>query len=93
MAIDQASFQLLMASIQRFIAGRLVPAEDGVEENDEVPADVVEDMKAIGLFGLAIPEEYGGVGLSMAQECADWLEATAGIAQGVGKDGFGASAD
>ena len=56
-------------SVQRFVRERLVPAEDAVEEHDEVPADIVEDMKAMGLFGLSIPEEYGGIGLSMSQEC------------------------
>jgi len=70
MGIDQDSFELLLASVQRFISERLVPAEDIVEENDEVPTDIVEDMKEMGLFGLSIPEEYGGIGLSMAQECA-----------------------
>jgi acyl-CoA dehydrogenase len=69
MAIDNESFELLLASVQRFVRERLVPAEDAVEELDEVPADIVEDMKAMGLFGLSIPEEYGGIGLSMSQEC------------------------
>ncbi|MGZ5274964.1 MAG: acyl-CoA dehydrogenase family protein [Caldimonas sp.] len=69
MAIDNESFELLLASVQRFTRERLVPAEDAVEEHDEVPADIVEDMKEMGLFGLSIPEEYGGIGLSMSQEC------------------------
>ena len=69
MAIDNESFELLLASVQRFVRERLVPAEDAVEEHDEVPADIVEDMKEMGLFGLSIPEEYGGIGLSMSQEC------------------------
>jgi acyl-CoA dehydrogenase len=43
--------------------------ENHVEEHDEVPDDIVNAMKEIGLFGLSIPEEYGGIGLSMAQEC------------------------
>ena len=69
MAIDSESFELLIASVQRFVRERLMPAEDAVEEHDEVPADIVDDMKAMGLFGLSIPEEYGGIGLSMSQEC------------------------
>jgi len=69
MAIDQDSFELMLATIQDFIRQRLVLAEDIVEESDEVPADIVEEMKTLGLFGLSIPEEYGGIGLSMAQEC------------------------
>ncbi|KDB07780.1 Isovaleryl-CoA dehydrogenase [Burkholderia sp. lig30] len=70
MALDHASFELLLASVRRFIDDRLVPAEDQVEADDDVPAGIVEDMKEMGLFGLSIPEEYGGIGLSMAQECA-----------------------
>jgi acyl-CoA dehydrogenase len=70
MAIDQETFQLLKGSVQRFVRERLMPAEDYVEDHDEVPADIVNDMKELGLFGLSIPEEFGGIGLSMAQECA-----------------------
>ncbi len=69
MALDQETFELLKASVQRFVQERLVPAEDQVEENDEVPEDIVADIKELGLFGLSIPEEYGGIGLSMEQEC------------------------
>lgn len=69
MALDPQTFALLRDSVQRFVRDRLMPAEDLVEEHDEVPADIVADMKALGLFGLSIPEAYGGIGLSMAQEC------------------------
>jgi acyl-CoA dehydrogenase len=69
MAIDNESFELLLATVQRFVRERLVPAEDAVEEHDEVPTEIVDDMKEMGLFGLSIPEEYGGIGLSMSQEC------------------------
>jgi acyl-CoA dehydrogenase len=68
MAIDNESFELLLASVQRFVRERLIPAEDAVEEQDLVPADLIEDMKAMGLFGLTVPEEYGGIGLSVSQE-------------------------
>ncbi|VVE71854.1 acyl-CoA dehydrogenase [Pandoraea captiosa] len=66
--LDSESFALLLATVQRFIRERLVPAEDDVEMHDEVPAAIVDEMKAMGLFGLSIPEEFGGIGLSMAQE-------------------------
>src|ERR1700722_3189759 len=66
MALDSESFDLLLPSVQRFFRERLVAAENTVEELDDVPADIVEDMKTMGLFGLSIPEEYGGIGLSMA---------------------------
>ncbi|OZI60715.1 acyl-CoA dehydrogenase family protein [Bordetella genomosp. 11] len=69
MPLDQETFQLLKDSVQRFVRERLMPAEDEVEDQDEVPAGIVNDMKELGLFGLSIPEEYGGIGLSLAQEC------------------------
>jgi len=66
--LDSESFELLLAAVQRFIRERLVPAENDVEEHDDVPAGIVDEMKEMGLFGLSIPEEFGGIGLSMAQE-------------------------
>ena len=68
MALDAESFELLLATVQRFVRERLVPAENHLEEHDEVPADIVEDMKEMGLFGLTVPEEFGGSGLSVSQE-------------------------
>ncbi len=68
MALDTESFDILLPTVQRFVRERLVPAENHLEEHDEVPADIVEDMKAMGLFGLTVPEEYGGIGLSVSQE-------------------------
>ena len=69
MSIDSESFALLLDTVQRFVRERLVPAEKIVEEEDNVPAEIVQEMKDLGLFGLSIPEEYGGAGLSMSQEC------------------------
>ena len=68
MALDQESFDLLLATVQRFVRDKLVPAENHLEEHDEVPPALVEHMKSMGLFGLTVPEEYGGIGLSVAQE-------------------------
>jgi acyl-CoA dehydrogenase len=68
MALDTESFDLLLAAVERFVRERLMPAENHVEEHDEVPADIIEDMMAMGLFGLTIPEAYGGIGLSASQE-------------------------
>lgn len=68
MALDQESFELLKQTVRRFIKERLAPAEDEVEHQDAVPKALVEEMKQLGLFGLSIPQEYGGIGLSMSQE-------------------------
>jgi acyl-CoA dehydrogenase len=69
MALDNESFSLFKHAVQSFVREQLVPAEDEVEELDDVPKSIIDDMQALGLFGLSIPEEYGGAGLSMAQEC------------------------
>ncbi len=58
----------LLDSVNRFVRERLVPAEALVAETDEIPRDLVEAMKHMGLFGLTIPEEYGGLGLTMEEE-------------------------
>ena len=64
----------LLDAIRRFVDKRLIPLEAQVDEADEVPADVVDDMKALGLFGLSIPEEYGGLGLGMEDEARVAME-------------------
>lgn len=69
MAVDSESFSILLEAVRRFVRERLMPAENEVEDRDEVPAAIIEDMKALGLFGISIPESFGGIGLSMAQEC------------------------
>jgi len=51
-----------------------VPAEQIVDDTDEIPAAIIAEMKAIGLFGLTIPEEYGGLGLTMEEEALTMFE-------------------
>ena len=68
MALDQETFSLLKESVRRFVQERLVPNEDRVEQDDDVPAELIAEMKELGLFGLSIPEEYGGIGLTMQEE-------------------------
>ena len=65
---DQETMDALVDTIARFVRERLVPNEEAVAETDEIPADIVAEMKNLGLFGLTIPEEYGGLGLTMEEE-------------------------
>jgi len=65
---DQQTFDLLLDSISRFVNKRLVPNERQVAETDAIPDELVQEMRELGLFGLAIPEQYGGLGLSMEEE-------------------------
>jgi len=68
MALDNESFDILLSTVQRFVRERLVPAENHLEEHDEVSPELVDAMKEMGLFGLTVPEEFGGIGLSVSQE-------------------------
>ena len=74
MALDADTREQLLAEIRKFVAQRLRPLEAKVAEDDAVPDDVVADMRSLGLFGLSIPEEYGGLGLSMEDECLTAFE-------------------
>ncbi len=65
---DPEILAALRASLARFVRERLVPNEAIVAETDAIPPAIVDEMKALGLFGLSIPEEYGGLGLTMEEE-------------------------
>ncbi len=65
---DPETQALLEEGVRRFVQEALVPREDEVAETDRIPADIVAQMKEIGLFGLSLPEEYGGLGVTMEEE-------------------------
>lgn len=65
---DQETMNVLLDNVARFVRERLVPNEERVAETDEIPADIVNDMRTMGLFGLTIPEAYGGLDLTMEEE-------------------------
>jgi acyl-CoA dehydrogenase len=68
MALEPELFDALIDTVRRFVAERLRPLEAAVEAADAIPEHIVEEMKALGLFGLSIDEEHGGLGLTMAEE-------------------------
>ena len=65
---DRETLDILLANIARFVRERLVPNEQRVAETDEIPADIIAEMKTMGLFGITIPEQYGGLELTMEEE-------------------------
>src|SRR5215471_14465335 len=69
MPLDLETRDALIDTVRRFVAERLRPLEAKVAEDDAVPEDIVAEMRELGLFGLSIPEEYGGLDLSMEDEC------------------------
>ena len=74
--MDQGTFDMLRETVRRFVDARLIPAEDRVEHDDAVPAEIIAEMRELGLFGLSVPEEYGGLGLTMSEESAIIRELT-----------------
>jgi acyl-CoA dehydrogenase len=65
---DPESFKLLLDTIERLVRERLIPREAEVAETDAIPADILTEMRRMGLFGLTIPEHYGGLGLTCEEE-------------------------
>ncbi len=65
---DPEITQAFLDSVRTFVNERLIPAENTVAETDQIPEDIVQEMKAMGLFGLTVPEEYGGLGVTMEEE-------------------------
>lgn len=74
MAFDTETRAALIEQVRRFVTETCVPVEDQVGEEDAVPQHVVDEMKALGLFGIAVPEEYGGLDLDMETECLVAME-------------------
>lgn len=74
MPLDPETFDALIDTVRRFVSERLRPLEEQVAAEDEVPDDVVREMRELGLFGLSIPEEFGGLGLTMSEEVRVALE-------------------
>lgn len=97
MALDPETFDALIDTVRRFVAERLRPLEAEVEAADAIPDAVVAEMKAMGLFGLSIAEEHGGLGLNMVEECRVAIEmgrttpafrSTFGTNVGIGSQGL-----
>lgn len=67
---DPHSFAELTSAVRRFTRDRLVPLEAKVSAEDHVPDEVVQEMRELGLFGISVPEEFGGLGCTMEEECS-----------------------
>lgn len=74
MALDSETLTQLLDTVRRFVDERLIPLEAQVAEEDRMPPELVQEMRELGLFGLTIPQEFGGLGLSTAEECRVVME-------------------
>ncbi|MBV8977311.1 MAG: acyl-CoA dehydrogenase family protein [Alphaproteobacteria bacterium] len=68
MPLDLETRDQLLATVRRFVRETCVPLEAIVAETDRMPDRVIEGMRALGLFGISIPQEHGGLGLGMEEE-------------------------
>jgi len=69
MALDSETLEALLDAVRRFVAERLRPLERQVAEDDDIPDEIVAEMRALGLFGLSISTDHGGLGLNIEEEC------------------------
>jgi len=65
--MDADVYEQFIEQLQRYVRERLIPAEKEIVESDQIPADILAEMREMGLFGLTIPEEQGGAGMNISQ--------------------------
>ena len=72
--------KIMQSTVRRFVEQEIMPISLKIEEDDRIPEPVVEKMRQMGLFGMSIPEEYGGLGLNTLGECVVYEEISRGNA-------------
>ncbi|WP_101675575.1 acyl-CoA dehydrogenase family protein [Alloalcanivorax mobilis] len=92
---DPEGLQALLEQTRRWVREVAMPAEEQVEANDEVPAELVKDMRRRGFFGWSIPEQFGGAGLTCEElvmaamelsQCSTAFRARVGTNTGIGSE-------
>jgi acyl-CoA dehydrogenase len=66
--MDADVFDSVLSTVKRFVRDEVIPRESEIEETDDIPAELVKGAAELGLFGYALPEEYGGLGLSIVED-------------------------
>jgi acyl-CoA dehydrogenase len=72
--LDSDVFEQLRTAVRRFVRERLVPLERKVDEDNAVPPSIIAEMRDLGIAGLTIPTDYGGLGLSSLEEAQIVME-------------------
>lgn len=73
-AVSDEDFREILAQTRHFVRSVVMPRESEIAETDAIPADLREQAKRMGLFGYAIPQEWGGLGLNIVQDVELALE-------------------
>jgi butyryl-CoA dehydrogenase len=55
----------IIETVRRFVANEVIPVASDMEHEDRFPTEIVDQMRELGLFGVTIPEAYGGLGLDL----------------------------
>lgn len=67
--MDSDVFDAFIEQLHRYVRERLIPAEKIIVETDMIPDDIMAEMREMGLFGITMPEEFGGAGMNISQYC------------------------
>ena len=79
MAYDLTEDQkMIVDAVREFVEREVIPVADGMEHADEYPGKIVEQMKEMGLFGMMVPEEYGGLGMPLVTYALTMIELSRG---------------
>ncbi|OBH33855.1 acyl-CoA dehydrogenase [Mycobacterium intracellulare] len=66
--VSDEDFREILAQTRQFVRSAVVPREQEILDDDRVPDDLRDEAKRMGLFGYAIPQEWGGLGLNLMQD-------------------------
>lgn len=66
--MESEDFTDILDAVRNFVRGRVIPLEEQIETEDRIPDELISESREMGLFGWAIPEEYGGIGLDAVQD-------------------------
>lgn len=95
--MDTQTRDQLIDTVRRFVNARLIPAEAKVAADDAIPAELLDEMRELGFYGLTIPQQYGGLGVTMEEEvligmelgrCSPAFRSAFGTNLGIGSQGL-----
>lgn len=67
--MEAPDFEEIRLTVRRFVRERVVPLEERIDREDDIPTEIQDAAKEMGLYGFAIPVQYSGLGLGMHEEC------------------------